>query len=279
MTSRGLWLCILTLIGQIAVAGSVTADELARVKQVYDGDTILLEDGRRVRYLGVNAPEHQEPFYLKAKRFNEALVAGREIRLEFDQERADRYGRLLAYAYVDDQMVNARLVQDGLAHAFFIGPSRRHNTTLLRLQADAKQRRVGIWSVRARAGDLKITSVHPADPSKPDPYAPYVRLANLSDGTIRLGGYVLSNEGGHKYVFPDVAVDPGFTVIVSNRPGMDGVESTGQAVVHWPMLEPVWDLREDTALLTDPSGTLVHMFHYRGPRVMRPPPRSKRKVS
>jgi hypothetical protein len=72
-----------------------------------------------------------------------------------------------------------------------------------------------------------------------------------------VGGYVLSNESGHKYVFPDVAVDPGFTVIVSNRPGMDGVESTGQVVVHWPMPESVWDLREDTALLTDPSGTLV----------------------
>jgi endonuclease YncB( thermonuclease family) len=279
MSARRLWLPILALIGQFALVGSVTADELARVKRVYDGDTILLEDGRRVRYLGINAPEPQEPFYLKAKRFNEALVLGREVRLEFDQQRVDSYDRVLAYVHVGDQMINARLAQEGLAHAFFIGPSRRHSTTLLRMQADAKRRRVGIWSVRARAGDLKITSVHPRDPGTPDPTASYVRLANLSNGTIRLAGYSLSNEAGHRYLFPDVTVEPGYTVIVSNQIGMDGVDGTGQLVVYWPTLEPVWDLREDTALLTDPAGAFVDMFHYKGKRVLRPPPRTRWKAS
>src|SRR5574337_1959929 len=70
--------------GAAALAASAAADERGRAKQVYDGDTILLEDGRTVRYLGINAPEYQEPFYLKAKRLNESLVLEREIRLEFD---------------------------------------------------------------------------------------------------------------------------------------------------------------------------------------------------
>lgn len=255
-----------------------TADELFRVKQVYDGDTVLLEDGRKVRYLGINSPEFQEPFYLKAKRFNESLVLGKEIRLEFDQEGADSYNRILAYVYVGDQMVNARLVGEGLAHVFFIGPNRKHNALLLQSQAAAKQRRVGIWSARARPKDLKITNVHLADPDMPDPYAPYVRIANLSNGSIRLSGYRLSNESGQKYLFPDIAINPGYTVIVASTEGKDGIDERGQMLVHWPTQGSVWDTREDTAFLIDPSGDIVDTFHYKGKRIRPSIPPSRHKA-
>lgn len=165
--SRAIWLLILAATSTPTVGALATPEALARVKRVYDGDTVLLEDGRRVRYLGINAPEYQEPFYLKAKRLNESLVLGREIRLEFDQEKSDSYGRLLAYVYVGNQMVNTRLVQEGLAHAFFIGPSRRHNALLLETQEKARQRRAGIWSSWGDKKNIKITSVHPADPENP----------------------------------------------------------------------------------------------------------------
>lgn len=253
----------------------VAGGELVRVKSVYDGDTILLEDGRKVRYLGINAPEFQEPFYLKAKRFNESLVLGQEIRIEFDQERGDLYDRVLAYVWVGDQMVNARLVQEGLAHAFFIGISRKHNAQFFRLQAEAKQRKVGIWSARGRARDLKITSVHPVDTARPDPYAPYVRITSLGNATIQLAGYVLMNEGGQRYIFPDVSLEPGYTVIVAGKGGTAGVDNSGQLIVHWMAQGSVWDPREDTAFLMDSAGSLVDMFHYKGKRVTRSPPRSR----
>ncbi|WP_337287893.1 thermonuclease family protein [Candidatus Methylomirabilis sp.] len=251
-------------------------EELVRVKRVYDGDTILLEDDRTVRYLGINAPEYQEPFYLKAKRFNESLVLGLAIRLEFDQEKSDGRDRLLAYVYAGDQMVNARLIQEGLAHAFFIGPNRKHNALLLRLQAEAKQRKVGIWSSRGGVKDLKITTVHPTDPTKDDRYPSYVRIASLSNATIRLADYALSNEGDQRCRFPDVSIDPGYTVIASSGSGSDGVDSRGQMVVHCSGL--VWDEGEDTAFLKDPAGNLVDTFHYKGKRVRRSASRSKGKV-
>ena len=269
---------VLVLCGGLTVCAPVSADELVRTKQVRDGDTILLEDGRPVRYLGINAPEFQEPFYLKAKRLNDSLVKDQQIRLEFDQEKSDHYNRLLAYVYVGDEMVNARLVQEGLAHAFFIGPSRKYNSLLLRLQAEAKQRKLGIWSARARVRDLKITSVHPVDPNRPDPDAPYVRVTNLSDITMPLAGYVLSNEGGQRYVFPNVSLDPGYTVIVTGRRGTDGLDDSGQMIVHWPTQGQVWDPREDTAFLTDPTGTPLDMFHYKGRRITRPSSRSRSKT-
>lgn len=264
------WLAGFVFISALALLAPAAPAELVRVKQVYDGDTILLQDGRKVRYLGVNAPEFQEPFYLKAKRLNESLVLEQEVRLEFDEERTDAFDRLLAYVHVGEEMVNAKLVQEGLAHAFFIGPSRRYNTLLLRLQEEAKQKRIGIWSGRARPRDLKITSVHLSVTAEHDPYGPYVRIANLAGRELRLKGYVLSNESGHSYVFPDVAVEPGRTVIVASNAGADGIDDKGQLVVHWPAQAPVLDPKEDTAFLIDPAGALVDMFHYKGKRVTRP---------
>ncbi len=286
MSRRGLWPFILVLIlllssascsggtegntrgeGLADVTAPLGTDELVRVKRVYDGDTILLEDGRTVRYLGINAPEYQEPFYLKAKRFNESLVLGHDIRLEFDQERTDGYGRVLAYVYAGNEMVNASLVQEGLAHAFFIGPNRKYHALLLRLQGEAQQRKIGMWSGRGRVRDLKITNAHPSDPTKDDQYPSYVRIANLSNATMRLAGYVLSNEAGQRCRFPDVSIEPGYTVIASSDSGPDGVGSRGQLVVHCAGL--VWDQSEDTAFLIDPAGNLVDTFHYKGKRVRR----------
>lgn len=295
MSRRRLWLPILVLIGVLsctscnggpgsrahgetfaASTAPVAAEELVRVKRVYDGDTVLLEDGRTVRYLGINTPEYQEPFYLKAKRLNESLVQGREIRLEFDQERSDGRDRLLAYVYVGNEMVNARLVQEGLAHAFIIGSNRKHHALLLRLQAEAQQRTLGIWSARGRVRDLKITNVHPVDPAQNDRYPPYVRIANLSNAPIKLAGHVLSNEADQRCRFPDVSVEPGYTVIVSSDGGPDGVDSRGQLVVRCAGL--VWDSREDTAFLIDPVGSLVDTFHYKGKRVRKSIPRSRGKA-
>ena len=271
--SRAIWLLILAATSTPTVGALATTEELARVKRVYDGDTVLLEDGRRVRYLGINTPEYQEPFYLKAKRLNESLVLGREIRLEFDQEKSDSYGRLLAYVYVGNQMVNVRLVQEGLAHAFFIGPSRRHNALLLEAQEKARQRRAGIWSSWGDKKNIKITSVHPADPENPDTHAPYVRIVNLGNKEAGLAGYVLSNESGHRYLFSDIAIDPGYTLIVSGAAGANGKEGNRQGIVHWPGM--TWDKWEDTAYLADPSGVIIDSFHYRGKRVVKPAARPR----
>src|SRR5574341_398154 len=275
----GIWSSLWLLLGlapvDLALPPPAHADEFGRVKQVYDGDTVLLEDGRRVRYLGINAPEFREPFYLKAKRFNESLVLGREIRLEFDVERSYAFDRLLAYVYVGNQIVKAELIRQVLAHAFFIGPGRKHNRQFLRLQNEARQGRLGMWSVRGRPKDLKITSVRLQDPVDPDPHTPYVRITNLSNDAIRLAGHVLSNESGSRFVFPDVAVEPGYTVLVVSTSGPDGADSRGQVIVHWPAQATVWDPKEDTAFLLDSAGSVVDTFPYKATPTTRSPRASR----
>jgi len=127
---------------------------VARVKYVYDGDTILLENGERVRYLGIDAPEigHEgeksEFMAVEAMRFNIRLVKGRIVRLEFDKERRDRYGRLLAYVYISDtgEMVNAILLKKGFAHVLLKDPGLRYRKLFIECQREAMKKRIGIWS-------------------------------------------------------------------------------------------------------------------------------------
>ena len=124
-----------------------------RVKYVFDGDTILLQNREKVRYLGIDAPEidHEgeksEFMALDARKFNMNSVAGSPIRLEFDGKKRDRYGRLLAYVFLETgDMVNALLVRRGLAHVMFKKGNIRYEDHLLRCQRQAMKEKLGIWS-------------------------------------------------------------------------------------------------------------------------------------
>ncbi len=273
ISSRLAWpvAAFVVLLGSWAFASGAQA-ETARVTKVFDGDTILLEDGRKVRYLGVNAPEYQEPLYRKAKRRNEEMVLHKLIRLEYDQEREDRYGRLLAWVHVGNDVVNIRLVREGLAHAFIIPPNGSRSRELLQAQREAQQSRVGMW--RHIRGFLKVTTVRTGRRDTGDDgeaTGEYVRLANVSLQPVSLRGYRLSSESGRRYMFPDFAIEPGHTVLVVTGLGQDGSDGRGQLRVYWHSPPPVWDEREDTAYVEDAAGHLVDVFHYKGRRVSRRP--------
>jgi micrococcal nuclease len=122
------------------------------VRFVSDGDTILLRSGERVRYLGIDAPEmnngegKSELLAHASKDFNRRLVEGGTVRLTYDQERRDDYGRLLAYVFLQDgRMVNALMVQEGLAVVMLKQPNTRYRDTLLAGQREAMQKRIGLW--------------------------------------------------------------------------------------------------------------------------------------
>jgi micrococcal nuclease len=87
----------------------------AKVYRVFDGDTISIKGGEKVRLLGIDTPEIGEPFSAEAKRFTRDLVQYQTVRLEFDVRERDTYDRLLAFVYVETDngwvMVNAELVR------------------------------------------------------------------------------------------------------------------------------------------------------------------------
>jgi len=128
--------------------------------RVFDGDTIEVLMGRqreRVRLIGVDAPEVNrpgrpgEPFGREAAAFAESLMHHEKLRLEFDEERRDRHGRLLAYVYLEDGLfVNAELIRLGYAEVYRRFRY-RHKEYFFEMQDEARARRRGIWA-GAKAG-------------------------------------------------------------------------------------------------------------------------------
>ena len=143
---------IATLLLLTLVAEGVNAGQWVTVKRVVDGDTVQLSDGRSVRYIGVNAPEinHErntaEPFGFEARKRNIELVGTQRLRLEFDIEHFDDYGRTLAYLFLPDgSMVNEKLLQSGMAHCLYKMPNIKYEARLLKAQREAMQGRRGVW--------------------------------------------------------------------------------------------------------------------------------------
>ena len=137
--------------------------DTAPVVRVVDGDTIRvgLRSGEEpVRYIGIDTPESVKPgapvqcFARRASAFNERLVGGEQVRLVYDIERRDRYGRLLAYVYRarDGLFVNAELVRRGYATAVTFPPNVAHERELRRLARRARMSGRGLWSGCAGAG-------------------------------------------------------------------------------------------------------------------------------
>jgi micrococcal nuclease len=124
------------------------------VERAVDGDTLLLADRTRVRLLGVDTPETKKPdwpverFGPEAHEFTALHVEGRRVRLEFDKERHDKYGRVLAYVYLDDWFLNEELIRAGLGRAITNHP---YSETMKRrfraAQREARDEKRGIWSI------------------------------------------------------------------------------------------------------------------------------------
>jgi len=149
---------IFSIVITLCVCSSSFSNETFYLVQwVDDGDTIVLSDGRRVRYIGVNAPEIEhfssgkqmkigEPFGQQARDYNKKLVHLKKVRLEFDHEKHDRYGRTLAYVFLeDDTFVNEKIVLEGLAFCLPVKPNMSYSSRLLRTQRKVMAQRINIW--------------------------------------------------------------------------------------------------------------------------------------
>lgn len=125
--------------------GNISGDS-ARVTRIIDGDTIDVElNGQtfRVRYIGVNTPERDEPCYSDATAANSAMVSGQTVTLVRDVSETDRYDRLLRYIYVGDTFVNESLVAQGYAEAVLYEPDDREFEHFAQLERQAAQQNLG----------------------------------------------------------------------------------------------------------------------------------------
>ena len=158
------WVALFAAVAVFAIDRFATGDDepgpgghaTGVVTRVVDGDTVAVRiDGadQRVRYIGVDTPETVKPatpvqcFGKAASAYNHRLMDGQSVRLRFDAERHDRYGRLLAYVYRarDGLFVNAALVRGGYATTLTIPPNTTHATQFAALERRARELRRGLW--------------------------------------------------------------------------------------------------------------------------------------
>lgn len=124
--------------------------DLHEVHKVYDGDTIELDDGRKIRLIGVDAPEvtspysKEEPFGPESKRHLEKLLFGEKVYIKTGAAQFDKYGRTLGYVYVGDTLINGRMIKDGWARAY-----RRfdykYKDLFLTYEKEARAKGTGMW--------------------------------------------------------------------------------------------------------------------------------------
>lgn len=141
---------------QPAVAGTlswVSTERWVSVKSVTDGDTFKTTKGEKIRLLGINTPETRkdtkpaQPFGSQAKQALKKLIDGKQVRLSFDKEKKDRYGRTLAHIYTRDGLwVNAELVRLGLAHVYTFMPNTKFAKRLTSIEQQAIRNNTGMWS-------------------------------------------------------------------------------------------------------------------------------------
>lgn len=141
--------CILCL----SISKTDALAQVYYVKAVFDGDTILLENGEKCRYKGINTPEiaHKdhigEPFGEEAKRRNTELVLHKQVRIELDPaQKRDRYDRILADVFLPDgRSVSEMLISEGFAYTCKYGGD--SNEKLLKAQQNAISARKGMWAL------------------------------------------------------------------------------------------------------------------------------------
>jgi micrococcal nuclease len=130
---------------------SASHAEIYKVKRVIDGDTLLLINGEKVRLIGVDTPETKHPqkrvqyFGREAHLFTERMVGGKEVRFEFERQKRDKYGRLLAYVYLSDgTFLNAEIIKQGYGFAYTRFPF-KYMEEFRRYQREARENGKGLW--------------------------------------------------------------------------------------------------------------------------------------
>lgn len=150
-----------------ATAKPIAKNETAFVARVVDGDTLKLSDGRKVRLIGVDTPElhYSEKLVRDSRRtnkdmkeiqamgkkaadFTRRLCEGKAVKVETDIRKTDRYGRTLAYIYLEDgTFVNARIVEEGYGQVLTIPPDVKYADLFIKLQRVARDGRRGLWAI------------------------------------------------------------------------------------------------------------------------------------
>ena len=196
---------IVILLAVLTQRGELTR---AYIKSIVDGDTVKAETQGKtytVRLIGVNTPETNhptkgvEPYGPEAKEFTKKTLTGKTVWLEFDTQEKDKYGRLLAYVWLEkpndnseneikEKMFNAILVLEGYAQVMTVPPNVKYADYFVKFQREAIENQKGLWSLKVYNSKIKKTDSYDQ-----------IEQSDVKDGEF----LVYISKGGKKYHLKD----------------------------------------------------------------------------
>ncbi|RJQ37706.1 hypothetical protein C4559_03150 [Candidatus Microgenomates bacterium] len=242
------------------------------VVKILDGDTIETKEGEKIRYIGINAPETGQPKSKEATDFNNKMVLGKSISLEFDVQTKDRYGRSLAYVFINKTLINEDLVKNGLAVSETIQPNVKYQNKILEAQKKARESCVGIWGglcidpknvLGKKENCVKIISIKadaPGDDNK-NKNGEWIEIKNNCLANVNMKGWLIKdNSASNKYEFKDYNLESEKIVYIYS-----GCGQNAQNKLYWQCPEgkySIWNNSGDNAFLYNEKGEMISNYEY-----------------
>ena len=145
------------------ITDATPATETFQVQRIVDGDTIDLSTGQRVRLKGINTPESSMPYHSEAKSFLQNLAQNKSVQLE--SYGTDKYGRTLAYIFLDDKNINKQILQQGLGTLYYYEPD-IHYEELKQAEEFARLNQKGLWQKSPDANCIELIELKTDEPEK-----------------------------------------------------------------------------------------------------------------
>jgi len=238
-------------------SGEVEDGSAILVKEVVDGDTIVLSDGSRVRLTGINTPEYGMYFFEEAKEVLEAIVLGREVILEKDITDKDKYGRLLKYVYTGDLFVNLEMVKRGFANAYTYPPDVKYTERFLEAERYARENNLGLW-LKSKVDIVKITINYDAmGNDNVNLNDEYIIVENIGTVPVDIDGWTIKDGGTNIYRFGKYSFESRSAIYLFTGSGND---ENGK--FYWGSPKPIWNNDNDTLYLRDREGLLIEIYDY-----------------
>lgn len=176
------------------------------VTRIIDGDTIVIEGGQKVRYIGINTPETVHPtkpvecYGHEASNKNRELVEGKKVILEKDVSETDKYGRLLRYVYLpsgqtdeSDIFVNDYLVKEGYANSSSFPPDVKYQDKFVNSEKEARGNNRGLWAACSQDSNSQSSFVHQTTNNQPNSDSCLIK------GNISSSGEKIYHMPGQRY--------------------------------------------------------------------------------
>ncbi len=229
----------------------------ALVKEVIDGDTIILSNGEKVRLIGINTPEYGRYYFDEARELMEILTLGKEVMLERDITDRDKYGRLLRYVYVNGLFVNLEMIERGFANAYTYPPDVKYTEKFLEAERYARSNNAGLWE-RSKITIVKIDINYDAEGNdNQNLNDEYVIIENISSKDVNIGDWTIKDSATNIYKFCSFLFKKDSTIHLFSGSGID---NSGD--FYWGGKRPVWNNDHDTLYLRDDKGLLVEIYNY-----------------